>query len=106
MDVWIGPGAENAQRCLNALADFGFGDVGLTLAHFEYPRAIFRMGVPPLRLELLTSVSGLEFAKAYARRKTVEWDGIQVNLVSLADLRVNKRAGRHKDLDDLEHLPE
>ena len=65
------------------------------------------MGVPPLRLEVLTSVSGLEFPTAFRNRVVAEIDGVPVNLVSLSDLKTNKKAcGRHKDLADLEQLDE
>jgi len=56
--------------------------------------------------EKVESLSGVEFADCFARRCRVDMGGIEVNLIGLADLKVNKRAsGRHKDLEDLEHLP-
>jgi hypothetical protein len=67
---------------------------------------VLRMGMPPLRLEIVTSISGVEFAECYGRRTTGEIDGLDVNVIGLDDLRVNKKAaGRHKDLNDLEQLP-
>ena len=63
------------------------------------------MGVPPLRIELLTGVSGVRFSACYARRNVDVIDGVEVSLIGLDDLKVNKRAsGRTKDLDDLENL--
>ena len=57
--------------------------------------------------EFLNDIDGVGFDESYARREQVEIDGVLVNIISLADLRCNKRAsGRHKDLDDIEHLPE
>ena len=64
------------------------------------------MGVPPLRIELLTGVSGVEFAGCYAHRHVDVVDGVEVSLISLDDLKANKRAsGRTKDLNDLQNLP-
>ncbi len=59
-----------------------------------------------MRIEVLTTLSGVEFAPCYARRVNFMVDGVEVNLISLPDLKINKRAsGRFKDLDDLENLP-
>jgi len=66
---------------------------------------IIRMGVPPLRIEVLTSISGVDFSQAFANRTRVSIDGVPVNLIGLVDLKANKRAsGRSKDLTDLEQL--
>jgi predicted nucleotidyltransferase len=63
------------------------------------------MGHPPIRVELLTTISGVEFEECYADRKLVDIDGVEVSIISLEDLKRNKTAsGRHKDLDDLDHL--
>jgi hypothetical protein len=107
LDIWIGPTIENGARCIAALSNFGFSDSGLTADQFTNPRMIFRIGLPPWRLEFLTSISGVEFAPAYARREAAVFDGVPVSVIGSSDLRANKRAaGRHKDLNDLEHLPE
>jgi hypothetical protein len=64
------------------------------------------MGVPPIRIEILTSISGVEFGDCYAEKILVTIDEIPVPVISLARLRENKRAsGRAKDLADLENLP-
>jgi hypothetical protein len=64
------------------------------------------MGVPPLRIEVLTSISGVEFDSCYAEREMVQIEEIMVPVISLARLRENKAAsGRAKDLADLESLP-
>jgi hypothetical protein len=65
------------------------------------------MGVPPLRIEIATKISGVTFPDCYAERVVDVLDGVEVNLISLRHLRINRRAsGRHKDLEDLENLPE
>ena len=64
-----------------------------------------RMGNPPLRIEILTAISGVDFEDSYENRIEEVLDGVEVSIISLRDLRKNKRAsGRAKDLDDLEHL--
>ena len=64
------------------------------------------MGVPPVKIEILTSASGVDFEECYAERTLDILDDVNVNIISLRHLKANKKAsGRHKDLNDLEHLP-
>jgi len=73
---------------------------------FQQTRQIVRMGVPPVRLEILTTISGVDFADCYGRRLEAELDGIAVNFIQLDDLKRNKHAsGRLKDQVDLDQLP-
>jgi hypothetical protein len=105
MDVWIERSQSNAERVVAALKAFGFGVPDLTVELFLEPGRIVRMGMPPLRLELLTDISGVRFDVCYKARRRAVIDGIRVNIISRADLRKNKLAsGRPRDLDDLEHL--
>jgi hypothetical protein len=63
------------------------------------------MGLPPVRIKVATTISGVEFEECYPERIMDELDSVQVNLISLKHLKINKKAsGRHRDLDDLEHL--
>lgn len=106
MDVWVAISAENATKLVNVLHRFGMQDVKLKPDLFLQPGKIIRMGVPPMRIEVLTEIDGVSFADCYAAREVVTLDGQTVNVISLRHLRANKLAsGRHKDLDDLEHLP-
>jgi hypothetical protein len=103
LDIWIAITAENADRVARTVRQFGFLDAAVDM--FLSPNKVVRMGVPPLRLEVLTSISGVEFADCYACRQQVELDGIPVNLIRLDDLKRNKQAsGRLKDLLDVEQL--
>ncbi len=105
LDVWIDRTTENAQRLVEALFKFGFGVERLNADLFMEQKRVVRMGHPPFRIQILTSVSGLEFADAYPNRLEESWDDVKVSLIGLTDLKKNKReAGRHQDLDDLEHL--
>jgi hypothetical protein len=107
LDIWVAITSENASRLVNAFHRFGMQDAKLTPELFQERGKIIRMGVPPMRIEVLTEIDGVSFAECYVDRVTTEIDGQTVQLISRTHLRRNKRAaGRHKDMDDLEHLPE
>ena len=107
MDVWIQTNIENAESVLRVCREFGFNVPNLRVELFTDPKQMTRMGHPPLRIEILNSVSGISFDAAWENRISLEWDGVPVALISLQDLRTNKLAsGRLKDLADLENLPE
>ena len=106
IDVWVASTPENARRVVEALEDFGFGGEILSEELFLKDDQIIRMGLPPMRIEILTSISGVEFDEAYDQRIEDELDGVQVTLISLRHLKLNKAAAaRAKDLADLEELP-
>jgi hypothetical protein len=106
MDVWVASDVENATNAVAALKEFGFDVPALSIDLFLQPGHIVRMGVPPLRLEILTNISGVNFDECYAERVVANIDGVDVPLISLRHLKANKQAsGRLKDLTDLEHLP-
>ncbi len=103
MDVWIATTADNARRVVDALREFGFDR---PVENLLRENEVIRMGVPPFRVQILTTISGVDFSACYARRLQVLLDDVQVSLISLSDLKVNKRAsGRSKDVADLENLP-
>ncbi len=106
MDIWIDTTLENALRVVAALQAFGFGSTAPPPEMFSRPDLVIRMGNPPLRLELLTGISGVEFQECWRVREVAVLDGITVNIINLDSLKVNKKAsGRVKDLNDLENLP-
>jgi len=107
MDVWVDSTEENADRLVQALKAFGFDVPKLDSDLFVAPDRVVRMGHPPLRIEILTSVTGVSFGECYPSRveEGLE-DGTPIHFIGLEKLKENKRAsGRHKDLDDLENLP-
>lgn len=105
MDVWISRDSENAKKVLFALKEFGFPVDDISANEFTEQGVVFQMGVPPFRLDILTSISGVEFNPAFARRRRMLIDGIEISVISLADLRENKAAsGRPQDLSDLQKL--
>jgi hypothetical protein len=106
MDIWIAMRSENAEKIVSVLREFGFDVPELSAELFLKDKQIVRMGVPPVKLEITTSISGVDFDECYRERVIDILDGIEVNLISLKHLKINKKAsGRYKDLNDLENLP-
>lgn len=105
LDLWVRPSEENARRVWSALIRFGAPLVGLREADLTEPDLVIQFGVPPVRIDLLTSVSGLTFESAWPERMEVEIDGLTVPVLGRRALIENKRAaGRPKDLADLHAL--
>jgi predicted nucleotidyltransferase len=101
--VWATP--ENAASLMNALAKFGAPLDDVSAADFSAKGIVFQIGNAPRRIDILTSISGVEFEQAYSAKKTVLLEGLEVPVISLQDLIVNKRAsGRAQDLADVEKL--
>lgn len=107
LDIWVAISPDNAHRLLVTLEQFGFGrDVGTSIELLTQPGNVIRMGLSPLRIEIQTIISGVSFTECYARRVVADLDGTPVSIISVDDLKINKRAaGRLKDLNDLENLP-
>ena len=106
MDIWVAVDPANARRIVAALKEFGFDTPDLSADLFLEEWRIVRLGVPPLRIELATTISGVDFAECYTTRIEDDLDGVKVNLIDLQHLKINKKAaGRHQDLADLERLP-
>jgi predicted nucleotidyltransferase len=106
IDLWIAVNPENADKIVAVLKEFGFNVPDLSPELFLKEWQIIRLGVPPVRIELATTISGVNFDECYPLRVTDKLDGVDVNLISLKHLKLNKKAaGRHKDLADLENLP-
>ena len=105
MNIWIRADSENAVRVVSTLVDFGFSVAGLNMDLFTGDNNVVRMGIPPVQIEILTSISGVEFDDCYESRIEITLNETPVNIISLDKLRKNKRAsGRLRDLNDLEQL--
>jgi predicted nucleotidyltransferase len=105
LDVWLLLDPENADRIVEALDEFGFGSLHLTRDDFLEPETVIQLGYPPLRIDLLTSISGVTFADCWHRRVAVDVGGIEAGFIALEDLIANKLAsGRSQDLVDVERL--
>lgn len=106
MDIWIAVDPANAERMVDVMTEFGFEEGAISKEVFLRSDGVVRMGVPPLRLEVLMSISGVTFEDCYERGITDDIDGAPVRIIHLEDLLTNKIAsGRHKDLDDVSNLP-
>jgi len=105
MDIWIAISKDNARKLVEVLEKFGFDVPELKEEIFLEKNKVIRMGNPPLRIEILTSIDGVEFSECYNNKQTVVIDSVAVNFISLEDLKKNKKAsGRYQDLADIENL--
>jgi hypothetical protein len=106
LDVWLAVHAANAEKVVAALKEFGFDSPDLSPDLFLKQWQIIQLGAPPARIKLATTISGVDFAECYASRIADVVDGVEVNLIDLNHLKINKRASaRRQDMADLEHLP-
>ena len=107
MGIYVKPDGENAQRILVALNEFGFGAVGLSPKDFEEPDKLIQLGVPPVRVDLVTSITGVTWDEVCLGKVKEKYGNIPVYFIGRDHFIVNKRAlGRKKDLADLEALGE
>lgn len=109
MDIWVRKTALNYDKLTQAMNNFGLpvSMIGsqrfLNAAKYD----VFTFGRPPVAIDIVTEISGVEFEDAFNNKEVVEVDGLRINLISKNDLIKTKTAvGRHKDLDDLENLKE
>ena len=107
MDIFVRPSATNSERVFAALEAFGAPLRAHAVApgHFAKEGDAYRFGIAPLKVELLTKISGVSFDEALQDSKTFELDGYQIPYIGKAALIANKKAAaRHKDLADVEEL--
>lgn len=107
LDIWVWSNPENAQRVFEALARFGapLEALGVTTADFINPDNVAQFGLPPFRIDIMTSVSGVDFDAAWEERVENKIEGVLVPIIGRDSFIKNKRAsGRKKDLADLESL--
>ena len=107
IDIYVKPDAQNASKIVIALDEFGFGSVGIKQEDLESPNKVVQLGVPPVRIDIITSISGLTWDEAYSQCVNGEYGETPVKFIGLKELILNKRAtGRKKDISDLESLGE
>jgi hypothetical protein len=106
LDVWVEPSAENAPRVIRALEEFGAPLMGLTVADLETPGVGLQIGREPLRIDILTKLSGPSFLDAWPDHIEADFgEGVRCPVIGLAALLANKRAaGRPQDLADVDAL--
>ncbi len=105
MDILVRPDPENAQRILKALNGFGFGSAGLTAEDFTSPDRVVQLGVAPVRIDIVTSITGVSWKQAVAGRVQGKYGDVGVYFIGKEEFILNKRAlNRKKDQADLEAL--
>ena len=105
IDIYVKPDSQNAELIMKALADFGFSSVGLTVKDFENPDKVIQLGVPPVRVDIITSISGVLWKDASSGCVDGKYGDVPVKYIGLNEFIINKRTtGRKKDLSDLEAL--
>ena len=107
LDILIRANPENADRVMRALEEFGFGSTGLKAKDFLSPDKVVQLGVPPVRVDILTSLTGVAWEEAFSGRVPSKYGDVPVYFMGRKQFVVNKRAlGRKRDLADLEALGE
>jgi hypothetical protein len=107
MDIYVKADVANAQRVIAALTEFGFGSLELTAADFEKPDIVIQLGFPPVRIDIMTSISGVSWEEAYAGRVQSTYGEATVYYIGRKQFFANKRStGRKQDIADLEALGE
>ena len=107
LDAWVWATDANATKIITALNAFGFANVGISVSDFLREDSVVQLGYPPYRIDILTSIDGLEFAEAWASRVMVRINNMDVPFISRDDLITNKTAvGRPQDIADVQRLTE
>ena len=107
LDVWVAPHPDNAERVWTALLDFGapVRTLGLSARDLAADRMVFQIGIPPQRIDVLTSVTGLQFDAAWRTRRILRVNDLDLPFLGREELLRNKReTGRLKDLADANTL--
>jgi len=107
MDILVKSDKQNAKRILAALNDFNFGDLQITTADFEKPDMVVQLGITPVRVDIITSLTGVSWEQIYSNKIEGKYGDVQVNYIGREQFIANKRAtARKRDLADLEALGE
>ena len=105
LDLWISTHPDNAEAVFNALKEFGAPLEGMTPKDFSEEGYFYQMGVPPVRVDILMGIPGVQFDEAWERRVEVQFDDVPVTIIAKQDLIAAKRAaGRPQDLLDADSL--
>jgi len=106
LDVWINISEDNSLKMVSVINDFGFAALGFTHEDFSKPNLINQIGYPPLRIDILTSIDGVEFEEAYSEKLEIQLDeGTSVYYIGLDELIKNKKSsGRKIDIADVSDL--
>ena len=107
IDIFVKPDSRNAKKILKALDEFGFSSFGLKEEDFKNPNRVVQLGYPPVRIDIITSISGISWDEAYKECIKGDYGNIFVYYIGKDHYILNKQAsGRKKDIADLEALGE
>ncbi len=107
MDILVKPDSKNAEKILAALEEFGFGSLDLTISDFQDPDKVVQLGVAPVRVDFITSLTGLSWQEVFSGKVQGTYGDVPVYYLGRKELISNKKAlGRKKDLADIEALGE
>ncbi len=105
IDIFLEPTRENGEKIIQVLNDFGFGSLGFKIEDFQDTNLVIQLGVPPVRIDLMMSISGVDFESAWLKRTSSKFGNTEAWFISLEDLLINKKSsGRPKDLFDTSTL--
>lgn len=100
-DIWIKNEIENAQKTFEALKEFGAPLKGVVVKDFINKNLVYQIGVEPVRVDIITGISGIEFDSAWKNRKVVDFEGIKANLIGMKELMQTKKTKRDMDRRDI-----
>ena len=109
LDVWVHNSTQNSLRVVEALKKFGapLDHDGINAETFAGKQVVYQIGVAPVRIDILTEITAVDFSAAWKKRVGSSFFGVPVHFISLDDLLTNKRAlGRSSDLTDLQQSPD
>lgn len=107
MNILVKPDGDNARKILDALDEFGFGDLELSSDDLTLPGRLIQLGVSPVRIDIATSITGLTWDRVAKNKVSGDYDEVPVYFIGKKDFIANKKAlGRHRDLADIEALGE
>jgi predicted nucleotidyltransferase len=105
LDIWIDISESNAEKMLLVIQAFGFSSLGFKKEDFLKENLINQIGYPPLRIDILTNIDGIDFKEAYTQKQVIEIEDLKANYIGLRDLIQNKKtSGREKDIIDVKTL--
>lgn len=105
LDILVKPTVENAKRVIETLTEFGFGSLKLTVEDFQDPDQVVQLGFPPVRIDIITSITGVAIEEAFAGKKAGMIGGLPIYYLGRDQFVANKRAvGRLRDLADIEAI--